>query len=169
MLKVTLPQWPREMASRSLSSSVREPRRMQAAQEKHIAPMEQIQTKLEEQNRTKAANAVETGIQYCEARYAEALQLREQIRERVQEAGGWGEWRSEWAEISGTVTSVNLVNRTVVIDTEDGAVTLQVPRRARIVKDGNPFALKSLNEGDVVTKAIYHTGNVNIAIYIEIA
>jgi hypothetical protein len=142
---------------------------LQAAHEKHIALMEQIQNRLEEQNRTKAANAVGTGIQYCEARYAEALQLREQIRARVNEAGGWDEWSSEWAEISGTVASVNLVNRTVVMDTEDGAVTLQVPLRARIVKDGNLFALKSLNEGDVVTKAIYHIGNVNIAIYIEIA
>ncbi len=142
---------------------------LQAAHAKHIALMEQIQTRMEEQNRTRAANAVGTAIQYCEARYAEALQLRDQIRERVQDAGGWDRWRSEWAEISGTVASVNLVSRTVVIDTEDGAVTLQVPLRARIVKDGNLFALKSLSEGDVVTKAIYHTGNVNIAIYIEMA
>ena len=142
---------------------------MQAAHEKHIAMMEQIQNRLEEQNRTRAANAVGTGMQYCEARYAEALQLREQIRSRVNEAGGWDAWSSEWTEISGTIASVNLANRTVVVDTEDGSVTLQVPLRARIVKDGNLFALKSLDEGDVVTKAIYHTGNVNIAIYVEIA
>jgi ABC-type cobalamin transport system ATPase subunit len=142
---------------------------LQAAHEKHIAVMEQIQTRLEEQNRTKAANAVGTAMQYCEARHAEALQLRDQIRERIQQAGGWDEWRSEWAEISGNVTSVDLVSRTVVIDTADGAVTLQVPLRARIVKDGNLFSLKSLEAGDVVTEAIYHIGNVNIAIYIEIA
>jgi hypothetical protein len=142
---------------------------LQAAHEKHIAVMEQIQTRLEEQNRTKAANAVGTAMQYCEARHAEALQLRDQIRERIQQAGGWDEWRSEWAEISGNVTSVELVSRTVVIDTADGAVTLQVPLRARIVKDGNLFSLKSLEVGDVVTEAIYHIGNVNISIYIEIA
>jgi hypothetical protein len=143
--------------------------KLQAAHEKHIAVMEQIQTRLEEQNRTKAANAVGTAMQYCEARYAEALQLRNQIRERIQQAGGWDEWRSEWAEISGTVASVDLVSRTVVIDTANGAVTLQVPLRARIVKDGNLFSLKSLEVGDVVTEAIYHIGNVNIAIYIEMA
>jgi ABC-type cobalamin transport system ATPase subunit len=142
---------------------------LQAAHEKHIAVMEQIQTRLEEQNRTKAANAVGTAMQYCEARHAEALQLRSQIRERIQQAGGWDEWRSEWAEISGNVTSVDLVSRTVVIDTADGAVTLQVPLRTRIVKDGNLFSLKSLEAGDVVTEAVYHIGNVNIAIYIEIA
>jgi hypothetical protein len=143
--------------------------RLQAAHEKHIAIMEQIQTKLEEQNRTKAANAVGTAMQYCEARYAEALQHRDQIRDRIQQAGGWEEWRSEWAEISGTVASVNLANRTVVIDTADGAVTLQVPLRARIVKDGNLYALRSLEVGDAVAKAIYHVSAVNIAIYIEIA
>jgi len=143
---------------------------LQAAYEKHIAVMNQIKTKLEEQNRTRAANAVGTAIQYCEARYAEALQLRDQISERVQDAGGWDEWRSEWAEISGTVASVDLVNRTVVIDTEDGAVTLQIPLRTRIAKDGGLFALSSLDVGDVVAKAIYHVGSsVNIAIYIEIA
>ncbi|MBM4445404.1 MAG: hypothetical protein FJ020_08935 [Chloroflexi bacterium] len=142
---------------------------LQAAHERHIAIMEQIQTKLEEQNRTRAANAVGTAMQYCEARYAEALQLRDQIRERIEQAGGWEEWRSEWAEISGTVASVNLANRTVVIDTDDGAVTLQVPLRARIVKDGNLYALRSLEAGDVVAKAIYHVGTVNIAIYIEMA
>jgi hypothetical protein len=141
---------------------------LQAAHEKHIALMEQIQTRLEEQNRTKAANAVGTAMQYCEARYAEALQLRDQIRERIQQSG-WNEWRSEWAEISGTVASVDLVSRTVVIDTADGAVTLQVPLRARIVQDGNLFSLKGLEAGDVVTEAVYHIGNVNIAIYIEIA
>jgi hypothetical protein len=147
--------------------------RLQASYERHIAVMEQIQTKLQDQNRTQAAEAVGEAIQRCEARYDEALQFMENLRERVRDAGGWEEWASQWSTISGTITSVdpNPDHRTVVIDTGEETVTLQVPFRAGIVEDGKLFALSSLEVGDEVATAVYHVGSggINIAIYIELA
>lgn len=143
--------------------------RIQAAHEHHIALLEQLKTEMEEQNRERAVNRIEQAIQYGEARYAELLQLRDQIQQRIQEAGGWDEWIEHWGIASGNITDIDLMKRLITVETEDGNVVLHVPLRARIVQDDYPFAFRSLEEGDVVAKAIYHIGMVNEVIYIEIA
>jgi hypothetical protein len=143
--------------------------KLQAAHEKHIALLEQLQTRLEEQNRVRAAEFVGQAIQYCEARYAEAIQLRDQIRERIENAGGWEEWAAQWAVVSGNITDIDLTKRLITVDTEDGSVTLHVPLRASIVKDDYPFAFRSLEVGDVIAEAIYHKGTANEVIYIKLA
>jgi hypothetical protein len=117
----------------------------------------------------RAAELVGQAIQYCEARYAEAIQLRDQIRERIENAGGWEEWAAQWAVVSGNITDIDLTKRLITVDTEDGSVTLHVPLRASIVKDDYPFAFRSLEVGDVIAEAIYHKGTANEVIYIKLA
>ena len=108
-------------------------------------------------------------MQYAEARYAEAMQLREQIRERIRQAGGWEEWRAQWGEANGTIASVNTQTRTMTMNTESGPLTLQVAVGATITKHGNVYAFKGLKAGDVVGEVLYHTdGNTNKAWYIEL-
>ena len=143
--------------------------RIQAAHERHVALLEQLKTKLEEQNREQAVERVEQAIQYCEARYAEVIQLREQIRERIQNAGGWDEWAAQWDVISGNITDIDSTKRLITVETEDGTVVLHVPLRARIVQDDYPFAFRTLEVGDEVVKAVYHIGVTNEVIYLEIA
>ena len=147
--------------------------RMQAAYEKHIAVLEETKTRLEEHNRAQAAKMVQKAIDYADARYAEAMQLREQISQRVEACGGWEQWGKQWKEINGTIASVDYAGRTVTINTVNGTgdmvpVTLKSLGRTRIVKDGKLFAFRSLSSGDMVEKAVYHVGATNDAIYIEI-
>ena len=147
--------------------------RMQAAYEKHVAVLEETKTRLGEHNRTQAAAMVQKAIDYAEARYAEAMQLREQISQRVEACGGWEQWGEQWKEINGTIASVDSAAKTVTINTVNGTgdmvpVTLKSLGRARIVKDGKLFAFRSLSSGDTVEKAVYHVGATNDAIYIEI-
>ncbi len=147
--------------------------RMQAAYEKHVAVLEETKTRLGEHNRTQAAKMVQKAIDYADARYAEAMQLREQISQRVEACGGWEQWGEQWKEINGTIASVDSAAKTVTINTVNGTgdmvpVTLKSLGRARIVKDGKLFAFRSLSSGDTVEKAVYHVGATNDAIYIEI-
>ena len=116
---------------------------------------------------------VQKAIDYADARYAEAMQLREQISQRVEACGGWEQWGEQWKEINGTIASVDSAAKTVTINTVNGTgdmvpVTLKSLGRARIVKDGKLFAFRSLSSGDTVEKAVYHVGATNDAIYIEI-
>ena len=143
--------------------------RIEAAYERHIALLEQLKTKLEEQNREQAVTRVEQAIRYCEARYAEVIQLRDQIRQRIEDAGGWDEWKEQWGVISGNITDIDLTGRLITVETEDGPVVLHIPLRAGIVQDGYPFAFRSLEVRDVVVEAIYHKGDVNQVIYLKIA
>jgi len=143
--------------------------RIQAAYARHIAALEQLKTKLEEQNREQAAARVEQAIRYCEARYAEVIQLRDQIRQRIQDAGGWDAWQDQWGVISGNITNIDTSSRLITIETGEGPIVLHVPFRAGIVQDDYPFAFSSLEVGDVVVKAIYHKGDVNQVVYLEIA
>lgn len=143
--------------------------KIQAAYEKHLALLEQMKTKLEEQNRQRAVERVERAIQYCEARYAEVNQLREQIRDRIQDAGGWDEWVAQWDVISGNITAIDSTKRLITVETEDGTVVLHVPLRARVVQDGYAFAFRSLEEGDEIVQGIYYIGETNEVIYLELA
>jgi hypothetical protein len=142
---------------------------MEQAHERHMDNLEALQNRLEERNRVQAAEAVGNAMQYAEARYAEALQLREQIRERIRQAGGWEEWRSQWGQASGTIASVNTQTRTMTMNTESGPLTLQVAVGATITKQGNVYAFKGLKAGDGVGEVLYHAdGNTNKAWYIEL-
>lgn len=140
---------------------------MQQAHERHMNTLEGIQTRLEQHNRSKAAEAVGKAMQYAEARYAEALQLREQIQNRVQQGGGWEEWRAQWGEANGTIASINTQTRTMTLNTDNGTLTLEVAERARIMKHGDVFTLKGLKTGDVVDEVIYRS-DTNKAWYIEV-
>lgn len=139
---------------------------MERAHERHVGMLEALQTRLEEHNRVQAAEAVGKAIDYAEARYVEMLQLREQIKERVNQTS-WEEWRSQWGEASGTITSINTQTRTMNMNTDSGQLTLQVAVRARIQKHGYVFTLNGLASGDIVEKVIYNI-DTNKAWYIEV-
>jgi hypothetical protein len=140
--------------------------KLQQAHEKHTNTLEALQTRLEERNRLQAAEAVGKALQYAEARYAEALQLREQIRERVQQVG-WEEWTAKWGEANGTIASINTQTRTMTMNTNNGTLSLEVAVGARIMKHGDVFTLKGLKAGDVVENVLYHT-ETNKAWYIQV-
>jgi hypothetical protein len=140
--------------------------KLQQAHEKHVNTLEALQTRLEERHRLQAAEAVGKAMQYAEARYAEALQLREQIRERVQQVG-WEEWTAKWGEANGTIASINTQTRTMTISTDNGTLSLEVAIGARIQKHGDVFTLKGLKAGDVVENVLYRTES-NKAWYIEV-
>ena len=139
---------------------------LQQAHEKHMNTLEALQTRLEERNRLQAAEAVGKAMRYAEARYAEAMQLREQIRERVQQVG-WEEWTAQWGEANGTVASINTQTRTMTMNTDSGPLTLEVAVGARIEKHGYMYTLKGLKAGDVVEKVLYRT-ETNKAWYIQV-
>jgi len=139
---------------------------MKQAHERHMDNLEALQKRLQERNRTQAAEAVGKAMQYAEARYAEAMQLREQIRERVQQSG-WEEWRAQWGEANGTIASINTQTRTMTLNTESGPLTLEVAAGATIMKHGNVYAFKGLKAGDVVEKARYRI-ETSKAWYIEL-
>jgi hypothetical protein len=139
---------------------------LQQAQEKHMNTLEGIQTRLEERNRLQAAEAVGKAMQYAEARYAETMQLREQIRERVQQVG-WEEWTAKWGEANGTIASINTQTRTMTMNTDNGTLSLEVAVGARIQKHGDVFTLKGLKAGDVVENVLYRT-ETNKAWYIQV-
>jgi hypothetical protein len=140
--------------------------KLQQAHEKHINTLEALQTRLQERNRLQAAEAVGKAMEYAEARYAETLQLREQIRERVQQVG-WEEWTAKWGEANGTVASINTQTRTMTINTDNGTLSLEVAVGARIQKHGDVFTLKGLKAGDVVENVLYRTES-NKAWYIQV-
>jgi len=140
--------------------------KLQQAHEKHTNTLEALQTRLEERNRLQAAEAVGKALQYAEARYAEALQLREQIRERVQQVG-WEEWTAKWGEANGTIASINTQTRTMTMNTNNGTLSLEVAVGARIMKHGDVFTLKGLKAGDVVENVLYRT-ETNKAWYIQV-
>lgn len=139
---------------------------MKQAHERHINMLQALQTRLQEHNRLQAAAAVGEAIDYAEARYAEMLQLREQIRERVNQTS-WEEWRSQWGEANGTIASVNTQTRTMTMNTDSGTLTLQVAVRARIEKHDNVFTFEGLEAGDVVGRVLYNA-DTNKAWYIEV-
>ena len=139
---------------------------LQQAHEKHRNTLEAMQTRLQERNRLQAAEAVDKAMQYAEARYAEAIQLREQIRERVQQVG-WEEWKAQWGEANGTIASVNTQTRTMTMNTDNGTLSLEVAVGARIMKHGDVFTLKGLKAGDVVENVLYRT-ETNRVWYIQV-
>ncbi len=129
---------------------------LQRAHQKHVDTLEALKNRLEERNRVQAAEMVDKAMQYAEARYAETIQLRDQIQERVREMGGWEEWRAQWGEANGTIASVNTQTRTMTLNTDGGPLTLQVAAGATITKNGNLYAFRGLQTGDVVEEVIYH-------------
>jgi hypothetical protein len=139
---------------------------LKQAHEKHMNTLEALQARLEERNRLQAAEAVGKAMEYAEARYAEAMQLREQIRERVQQVG-WEEWRAQWGEANGTIASINTQTRTMTLTTESGLLTLEVAAGATITKNGNVYAFKGLKAGDVVEEVLYRT-ETNKAWYVKL-
>jgi hypothetical protein len=139
---------------------------MQQAHEKHMDRLEALQDRLEARHRVGAAEMVGKAMQCAEARYAEAMQLRDQIRERVEEVG-WEEWMAQWGEASGTIASINTQTRTMTLTTDNGPLTLEVAVGARITKHGCVYALRGLNAGDVVEQVVYHK-DTNKAWYIEV-
>jgi hypothetical protein len=140
---------------------------MEQAHERHMDNLEALQKRLQQRNRTQAAESVGKAMQYAEARYAEAVQLRAQIQQRVQELGGWEEWRAQWGEANGTIATINAQTRTMTMNTEGGPLTLQVAAGATITKNGNVYAFKGLKAGDVVGKVLYRT-ETGKAWYIEL-
>lgn len=140
---------------------------MEQAHERHMDNLEALQNRLQKRNRVQAADAVGKAMQYAEARYAEAVQLRAQIQQRVQELGGWEEWRAQWGEANGTIASISTQTRTMTMNTEGGPLTLQVAAGATITKNGNVYAFKGLKAGDVVGKVLYRT-ETGKAWYIEL-
>ena len=142
---------------------------MQQAHEGHMENLEALQNRLEERSRVQAAGAVGKAIEYAEARYAEMLQLRQEIQQRIQQAGGWEEWRAQWGEANGTIATINTQTRTMNMSTDNGTLCLDIAVGARITKHGDAFTLKGLEAGDVVQKVLYHTdGGTNKAWYIEV-
>lgn len=133
---------------------------LQKAHEKHIAELEALKLRLEERHRIQAAERVGLAMDYSEARFAEAMQLRDRIRERVQQ-DGWDEWLAQWGEAGGTIASVNVQTRAMLLNTDNGTLNLEVVGAARITRGGYVYGLRRLSAGDVVTKVIYNvdTGN----------
>lgn len=140
---------------------------MEEAHERHMDNLEALQNRLEERNRVQAAGMVGKAMDYAEARYAEAIQVRAQIQQRVQEAGGWEEWRAQWGQANGTIASINTQTRTMTLTTDSGPLTLQVAVGATITKNGNVYAFKGLKAGDVVGQVLYRT-ETNKAWFIEL-
>ena len=140
---------------------------LQQAHDRHMTVLEGIKAKLEGQDRAQAAAMVQKAMDYSEARYSEVIQIREQIKERI-DAVGWDQWKTQWAVIQGTITSVDTAvgNRTVAMSTDNGTLTLKVAARARIVKDGTLFAISGLKAGEVA-EVIYHVPTSE-AIYIQV-
>ncbi len=104
------------------------------------------------------------------ARFSEALQFRAKIKDWVDNHGGWTAWQEHCGDISGTITEVTTVGRTLTISTDNGTVTVHVPVAARIVKDNALFVFKSLAAGNTLEKVIYYKlDNVNEALYILVA
>jgi hypothetical protein len=140
--------------------------KLQRAHEKHIRTLEALQTRLEQHNRPQAAEKVGNAKGYAEARYAEAMELRQQIWDRVQEVG-WDEWLAQWGKASGTIASVNTQTRTMTLNTDNGTLTLQVTGGAVITKHGYLYGLRGLNAGDSVNKVIYNK-DTGRAWYVEV-
>ncbi|MBN2099846.1 MAG: hypothetical protein JW753_09665 [Dehalococcoidia bacterium] len=140
---------------------------MEQAHERHMDNLEALQNRLEERNRVQAAEMVGKAKEYAEARYAEAVHVRAQIQQRVQEAGGWEEWRAQWGQANGTIASINTQTRTMTLNTEGGPLTLEVAAGATITKNGNVYAFKGLKAGDVVGQVLYRT-ETNKAWFIEL-
>ena len=140
---------------------------LQQAHDRHMTVLEGIKAKLVGQDRPQAAAMVQKAMDYSEARYSEVIQIREQIKERI-DAVGWNQWKTQWAVVQGTITSVDTTvgNRTIAISTDNGTLTLKVAARARIVKDGTLFTLSSLKAGEVA-EVIYHVPTSE-AIYIQV-
>lgn len=139
---------------------------LQQTHERHMDTLEALQARLQERSRTQAAERVGLAIDYSEARFAEAMQLRDQIRQRVQQYG-WDEWLAQWGEANGTVASIDVQTRAMVLNTDNGTLNLQVAGTARITKNGYVYAFKGLSTGDVVGKVIYNV-DTNRAWYIEV-
>ncbi len=139
---------------------------LERAHQRHIETLEALQKRLEERKRIQAAERVGLAIDYSEARFAEAMQLRDQIRTRVAQVG-WDEWMNQWGEASGTIASVNQQTRTVTLSTDNGSLTLQVAVTARISKGGYVYGLKGLGNGDQVEKVIYNVETMKTW-YIEV-
>jgi hypothetical protein len=140
---------------------------LQQAHQKHVNTLEALKNRLEGRNRVQAAEMVDKAMEYAEARYAETIQLRDQIQERVREMGGWEEWKAQWGEANGTIASINTQTRTMTLNTDGGPLTLQVAAGATITKNGNLYAFKGLQAGNVVGKVIYHN-DTHKAWYIEL-
>ena len=140
---------------------------MEQAHERHMDNLEALQNRLEERSRVQATEAVGKAMEYAEARYAEMVQLRLQIQERIQEMGGWEEWRAQWGEANGTIASINTQTRTMTLNTDGGPLTLEVAAGATITKNGNVYAFKGLKNGDVVEQVLYRS-ETNKAWYIKL-
>ncbi|MDM7999852.1 MAG: hypothetical protein QUS33_07610 [Dehalococcoidia bacterium] len=140
---------------------------MEQAHERHMDNLEALQNRLQERNRVRAAEMVGKAMEYAEARYAEAVQLRERIQQQVQDAGGWEQFRAQWGQASGTIASINTQTRTMTLNTESGPLTLEVAAGATITKNGNLYAFRGLKAGDVVGHVLYRT-ETNRAWYIEL-
>ena len=140
---------------------------MEQAHERHMDNLEALQDRLEERNRVRAAEMAGKAMEYAEARYAEMVQLRDQIQERVREMGGWEEWRAQWGEANGTIASISTQTRTMTLNTDGGPLTLEVAAGAMITKNGNVYAFKGLKTGDVVEQVLYRN-ETNKAWYIKL-
>lgn len=141
---------------------------MERAHEGHMDHLEALQNRLQERNRTRAAEMVGKSMEDAEARYAEAVQLRERIWQQVQNAGGWEQFRAQWGQASGTIASIDTQTRTMMLNTESGPLTLEVAAGATITKNGNLYAFRGLKAGDVVGHVLYHRTETNKAWYIEL-
>jgi len=139
---------------------------LQKAHERHIAELDALRQRLEERNRIQAAERVGLAVDYSEARFAEALQLRDQIRARVQQVG-WDEWMAQWGETRGTIVSVNTQTRAMTLSTENGTPNLRVATAARITKSGYVYGLRGLGAGDVGEKVVYSVDTLK-AWYVEV-
>ena len=144
---------------------------IQQTEKHHIAYLQSVQQLLESENRTQAAAAVGRAITYVTARYDEALKFRDEISSWITNNGGWDQWQAHWGDISGTITADNVTAITLTITTDNGAVTVHVPLKVRIVKDNGLFVFKSLAVGNQLDKVIYYKMNsgVNEALYIRVA
>jgi hypothetical protein len=130
---------------------------IQQAHKRHMENLEALQDRLEERHRVQAAESVGKAMEYAEGRYAEMVQLRDQIQERIREMGGWEEWRAQWGEANGTIASINTQTRTMTLNTDAGPLTLEVAAGATITKNGNLYAFKGLKAGDVVEEVLYRS------------
>ncbi len=74
---------------------------------------------------------------------------------------------AQWGEASGTIASVNVQTRAMVVNTDNGTLNLEVAGTARITKSGYVYGLRGLTAGDVVTKVVYNV-DTNKAWYVEV-
>ena len=144
---------------------------IQQTHDKYVAYLQSLESLLQSENRTLAAAKVATAINYADARYSETMQFRDKIKNWVDSNGGWTAWQARWGDISGTITAVKTVGRTLDISTDNATITVHVPRGARIVKGNEVFAFSVLAVGNQLDKVIYYKldSGVNEALYIRLA